>query len=153
MLLGWFANAQRCDNRLIIGNLAAALLTALHLLCLGSPLGCTNQLLSAGRFALARHDRSIAAFLLLCGLALLQGILLANHWSEWCAVIAAVLATYSLFFCRGSALRMGLLLSNGLNLTLSLHLESLSGVIYQVITLCLLMRALAPEMPLTKKPA
>ncbi|SHG93635.1 YgjV family protein [Ferrimonas marina] len=142
MLVGWWANAQRDDQRLLRGNLVAAGLTALHLGLLGSPLGMTNQLVNAGRFALAQHWRHWSLALGFAVAALVQGALMASHWSEWCVVAAAVLSSVLLFQVQGRALRWGLLLCNALNLTLSVTLGSLSGILYQCVTMALLLQSL-----------
>ncbi|MBY6185385.1 YgjV family protein [Marinobacter hydrocarbonoclasticus] len=146
MLLGWWANAQTQDQRLLAGNMAAAGLTALHLALLGSPLGMAAQLLGAARFALARRGPApwlAAAFALL---AMAQGALLAQHWSEWCVVAAAMLSSVLVFQTRGTPLRIGLLVCCLLNLTLSVSLWSWSGMLYQSVTIALLVRQLLPAL-------
>ncbi len=108
MAVGWWAAAQRCDQRLLGGNLLAALLTAAHLGLLGSPLGLCNQLVNATRFGLARRHRSPRLAHGFALLALLQGSLLAQRPAEWCVVAGALLSSYLLFCCHGDRLRWGL---------------------------------------------
>lgn len=144
MGLGWWASNQRNDKRLCQGNLATAALTAGHFLLIGSPLGAINQGLSAARFGFA-HSRwatNQTIMALLCVAALLQGLWLAQSWADGWAVAGAIIATLALFRCRGNELRLGLLVSNLCNLMFSLHLVSLSGVLYQTVTIALLGRQL-----------
>ncbi|WP_315900040.1 YgjV family protein [Ferrimonas balearica] len=146
MGIGWWANSQSSDHRLLRGNLVAAGLTAAHLGLLGSPLGMSNQMVNAARFALAGRGGGRVLAPLFAALALAQGWWLASHWSEWCVVAASVISSYLLFHCRGRALRWGLLLCNALNLTLSVTLLSWSGCLYQVVTMALLLHTLlGPE--------
>nr|WP_281497810.1 YgjV family protein [Ferrimonas balearica] len=151
MLLGWWANAQRSDSRLLTGNMAAACLTALHLALLGSPLGMAVQLLGAVRFALARRGPAPHLAAIFALLALFQGMLLAQSWAEWCVVLAAMLSSVLVFQVRGPMLRLGLLLCCALNLTLSLTLLSWSGILYQSVAMTLLVRqlwgSLRPTLP------
>ncbi|WP_258955870.1 YgjV family protein [Shewanella woodyi] len=135
MFLAWWANAQRDDKALLSGNLIASGLTAIHLGLLGSPLGMVNQLLNMGRFFSSRYYRISILAPIFASLAIIQGFLWAEHWSEWCAVLAGVIMSFALIYCQGTQLRLSILVSNICNLTLSLHLHSWSGVIYQIITI------------------
>ncbi len=142
MAMGWWANSRQSDQQLLRANSVAALLTALHFGLMGSPLGMSNQLVNAGRFALSQHARHWLLPLGFAALALLQGILLANHWSEWLVVSAAVISSFLLFYAHGWRLRLGLLLCAALNLTLSLYLWSYSGIIYQTVNASMLINSL-----------
>ncbi|MBY5920531.1 YgjV family protein [Ferrimonas balearica] len=146
MLMGWWASAQQQDSRLLTGNLAAACATALHLALLGSPLGMATQMLSALRFGLARRGPSVRLALIFALGAALQGLLLAQHWSEWCAVAAAMLSSLLLFTVQGERLRWGLLICSGLNLIFALSLGSLSGMLYHTVAIGLLSRQLILEL-------
>ncbi|WP_259649615.1 YgjV family protein [Shewanella sp. MBTL60-007] len=145
MAVGWWANSQKNDRQLLSGNLIASSLTAVHLGLLGSSLGMFNQLLNLLRFATCRtrsHQRGLPA--LFSSIALLQGWIFAEHWSEWCAVASAVLMSFALFYSSGTKLRSAMMISNLLNLTLSVYLSSWSGIVYQVVTLLILTRSLMP---------
>ncbi|GAA5188272.1 YgjV family protein [Ferrimonas gelatinilytica] len=147
MAVGWWAAAQRCDQRLLRGNLLSAVLTAGHLGGLGSSLGMSNQLVNAARFGLAQRVRHRRWAHLFAGVALLQGLALAQRPAEWCVVLGSVLSSYLLFCCRGDLLRWGLVGVNLLNLTLSVTLLSWSGILYQSVTLTLLLRSLLKPRP------
>lgn len=161
MAIGWWANAQKSDQQLLSGNLIASGLTAIHLGLLGSNLGLFNQLLNMLRFAICRKRvtrakrSSIYLPLVFASLAFLQGLMWANHWTEWCAVASAVLMSFALFYAKGSELRIAMLMSNLLNLTLSVYLLSWSGIAYQVITIVILSYSLIPVKTLnhSTKPA
>lgn len=148
MAIGWWANAQSCDSKLVSGNLLASSLTAIHLGLLGSTLGMMNQLLNIGRFGSCRSEKARSGWritllpLLFSTLAVIQGLIWAEHWSEWCAVAAAVLMSYALFYCNALKLRYAMLLSNLLNLMLSVHLLSCSGIIYQLVTVAIIVKGL-----------
>ncbi|MEZ9197139.1 YgjV family protein [Shewanella sp. 10N.286.54.B9] len=148
MAIGWWANAQSCDAKLVSGNLLASSLTAIHLGLLGSTLGMMNQLLNIGRFGSCRSEKARSGWritllpLLFSTLAVIQGLIWAEHWSEWCAVAAAVLMSYALFYCSALKLRYAMLLSNLLNLMLSVHLLSWSGIAYQLITIAIILKGL-----------
>ncbi|MCK8045668.1 YgjV family protein [Shewanella sp. 1CM18E] len=150
MAVGWWANAQKNDQHLLSGNLVASGLTAMHLGLLGSNLGLFNQLLNMVRFAICRSRTtrakrsSIYLPLVFASLAFLQGLLWANHWAEWCAVASAVLMSFALFYAKGAQLRIAMLISNLLNLALSIYLMSWSGIAYQVVTILILSYALLP---------
>ena len=138
MFLAWWANAQKNDQKLLSGNVVAAGLTSLHLGLLGSPLGMANQLLNMGRFCAGRYCRRAILAPIFASLAILLGWFWAQHWSEWCAVFAAVIMSFALIHTSGIRLRWAMLVSNACNLSLSLHLNSWSGVIYQVITIVII---------------
>ncbi|WOT06029.1 YgjV family protein [Shewanella youngdeokensis] len=148
MAIGWWANAQISDQKLLSGNLLAASLTAVHLGLLGSTLGMMTQLLNIGRFATCRSEKARSGWriallpLLFSTLAIIQGIIWAEHWSEWAAVSAAVIMSYALFHCSLIRLRYAMLVSNILNLTLSVYLLSWSGIIYQLVTIAIILKGL-----------
>ncbi|MBL4913567.1 YgjV family protein [Shewanella schlegeliana] len=146
MAVGWWANSQKNDRQLLSGNLIASSITAIHLGLLGSSLGMFNQLLNAVRFATCQK-RSRRGFLpiLFSTVAIMQGLIFAEHWSEWCAVTSAVLISFALFYSSGAKLRSAMVISNLLNLTLSVYLCSWSGILYQVVTLLILTRSLMPH--------
>ena len=146
MAIGWWANYQKNDQQLLSGNLVASCLTAIHLGLLGSTLGMLNQLLNAVRFATCQKTtcRWILP-LLFSSIAVLQGLIWAEHWSEWCAVSSAVLMSFALFHLKGAKLRSAMVISNMLNLTLSIYLLSWSGILYQLVTLVILARSLWPQ--------
>lgn len=146
MTVGWWANYQDKDQQLLSGNLIASSLTAIHLGLLGSGLGMLNQLLNAARFATCRkwtHSQFLP--ILFSSTAIIQGVFLAEHWSEWCTVVSAVLMSFALFHLRGTPLRSAMVISNLLNLTLSIHLLSWSGILYQLVTLIILAHSLLPH--------
>lgn len=151
MAIGWWANAQKNDQQLLSGNLIASGLTAAHLGLLGSNLGMVNQLLNLLRFACCRYCKKLRKRYMFClpvlfaTFALIQGLTLAQHWSEWAAVTSAILMSFALFYCVGSKLRMAMLFSNLLNLTLSIYLDSWSGIAYQVVTIVILSHSLLPQ--------
>ncbi|QIZ78841.1 YgjV family protein [Ferrimonas lipolytica] len=147
MAMGWWANSQHCDKRLVQGNTIAAALTAVHFGLMGSPLAMSNQLVNVARFSLCQRYRHASIALLFAALAVIQGLLLANHWSEWMVVTAAVVSSFLLFFTHGFRLRLGLLLCAGLNITLSIHLLSWSGIIYQLVSGGMLIRSLVTPPP------
>ncbi|MCL1058356.1 YgjV family protein [Shewanella gelidimarina] len=148
MTIGWWANAQLCDRKLLSGNLLASCLTAIHLGLLGSTLGMMNQLLNIGRFSTCRSEKARSGWritllpLVFSALAVTQGLIWAEHWSEWAAVAAAVLMSYALFYCSSTRLRYAMLLSNLLNLALSVHLHSWSGIAYQLVTIAIILKGL-----------
>ncbi|PMG28496.1 hypothetical protein BCU94_17590 [Shewanella sp. 10N.286.52.C2] len=160
MAIGWWANSQQQDCKFIHGNMIASVLTAIHLGLLGSFLGMANQLVNVIRFRLCQSLNSnnqqnlastawltspLAMSLSFSIIAMTQGFLWAEHWSEWCAVIAAVVMSFSLFFLAGSQLRLAMVASNGLNLMLSIYLMSWSGILYQVMTIAILALGLMRE--------
>ncbi|WP_254843438.1 YgjV family protein [Shewanella sp. UCD-KL21] len=158
MAIGWWANSQKQDCKFIHGNMIASVLTAIHLGLLGSFLGMANQLVNVIRFRLCQSLKnddqpklpswlSSPLFMSVCfsAVAMAQGFLWAEHWSEWCAVIAAVVMSFSLFFLAGSQLRLAMVASNGLNLMLSIYLMSWSGILYQVMTIAILALGLMRE--------
>ncbi|ABZ77665.1 conserved hypothetical protein [Shewanella halifaxensis HAW-EB4] len=151
MAIGWWANAQKNDQQLLSGNLMASCLTAIHLGLLGSTLGMLNQLVNAVRFATCRHSSSRDGYfrsilpVLFSSIAILQGIIWAEHWSEWCTVASAVLMSFALFYSSGAKLRCAMLVSNMLNLTLSVYLLSWSGMLYQLVTVAILAHSLLPH--------
>jgi hypothetical protein len=138
MFIAWWANAQKNDQKLLSGNIVAAALTSLHLGLLGSTLGMANQLLNMGRFYSGRCCRLPILAPIFASLAIALGWFWAQHWSEWCAVFAAVIMSFALIHTSGVKLRLAMLVSNACNLSLSVHLNSWSGVIYQVITLVII---------------
>ncbi|ARD22397.1 hypothetical protein SJ2017_2099 [Shewanella japonica] len=146
MAIGWWANSQKQDCKFIHGNMLASILTAIHLGLLGSFLGIANQLVNVVRFRccqqLGHTTKSELVPLMMSvtfsTVAILQGVMWAEHWSEWCAVFAAVVMSISLFYCKGMALRAAMLVSNALNLMLSIYLMSWSGILYQVMTITIL---------------
>ncbi|QQX79158.1 YgjV family protein [Shewanella sp. KX20019] len=148
MAIGWWANAQLSDQKLISGNLLASSITAVHLGLLGSTLGMMTQLLNIGRFATCRSEKARCGWritllpFVFSALAVTQGMIWAEHWSEWAAVTAAVLMSYALFYCSSTRLRYAMLLSNLLNLTLSIHLLSWSGIAYQLVTIAIILKGL-----------
>ncbi|ABV88347.1 hypothetical protein Spea_3030 [Shewanella pealeana ATCC 700345] len=151
MAIGWWANYQENDQQLFSGNLIASCLTAIHLGLLGSTLGMFNQVVNAMRFATCRHSSSLDGYLrnilplLFSSIAVLQGFVWAEHWSEWCAVASAVLMSFALFHLKGGHLRCAMMISNVLSLTLSIHLLSWSGILYQLVTLVILAHGLLPQ--------
>ena len=146
MAIGWWANYQKNDQQLLSGNLLASCLTAVHLGLLGSTLGMFNQLLNAVRFATCRKSACRRLLpLLFSSIAVLQGLVWAEHWSEWCAVASAVLMSFALFQLKGDKLRSAMVVSNMLNLTLSVYLLSWSGILYQLVTLVILAHSLWPQ--------
>nr|WP_283104681.1 YgjV family protein [Shewanella olleyana] len=150
MAIGWWANTQKQDCKFIHGNMMAAILTAIHLGLLGSFLGMANQLVNVIRFrccqSLNKQNSKtlspIAMTILFSAVAITQGFMWAEHWSEWCAVAAAVIMSFSLFYFAGSQLRLAMVVSNALNLMLSIYLMSWSGIIYQVMTIMILSQGL-----------
>ncbi|WP_299570774.1 YgjV family protein [uncultured Shewanella sp.] len=165
MAIGWWANTQKQDCKFIHGNMIAAILTAIHLGLLGSFLGMANQLVNVIRFrccqSMNKQDSTQMSFssallstlfsrllsrsimtIAFSTVAIVQGLLWAEHWSEWCAVAAAVVMSFSLFYFAGSQLRLAMLASNGLNLMLSIYLMSWSGMMYQVMTIMILSQGL-----------
>ena len=148
MAIGWWANCQLSDKKLLSGNTVASSFTAIHLGLLGSTLGMMNQLINIGRFASCRTEKSRSGWriallpFIFSALAVTQGLIWAEHWSEWCAVTAAVMMSYALFHCSSVKLRYAMLLSNVLNLTLSIQLLSWSGIIYQVVTIAVILKGL-----------
>ncbi|MEZ9596082.1 YgjV family protein [Shewanella sp. 10N.261.52.F9] len=151
MAIGWWANAQKNDQQLLSGNVIASGLTAAHLGLLGSSLGMMNQLLNLFRFACSRHFTTLTQRRIHClpvlfaTAALVQGLTLAEHWSEWCAVASAIVMSFALFYCAGAKLRFAMLFSNMLNLTLSAYLSSWSGIAYQLVTIIILTYSLVPQ--------
>lgn len=162
MFIGWWANGQKQDCKFIHGNMIASVLTAIHLGLLGSFLGMANQLVNVIRFRLCQslnsdkdaNSSQLNAWLtspwvmslIFSTVALSQGLLWAEHWSEWCAVLAAITMSFSLFFLAGSQLRLAMIASNLLNLMLSIYLMSWSGILYQVMTMAILAQGLIREM-------
>ncbi|MEC4726404.1 YgjV family protein [Shewanella sp. D64] len=138
MFIAWWANAQKKDQKLLTGNIVAASLTSIHLGLLGSTLGMANQLLNMGRFYSGRCCRLPILAPIFASLAILLGWFWAQHWSEWCAVFAAVIMSFALIHTSGIQLRLAMLVSNICNLSLSLHLNSWSGILYQVITIAII---------------
>ena len=151
MAIGWWANSQKNDQQLLSGSLIASGLTAIHLGLLGSTLGMLNQLVNAVRFATCRHSSSWDSYfkmilpVLFSSIAILQGVIWAEHWSEWCTVASAVMMSFALFYSSGTKLRCAILLSNLLNLTLSVYLLSWSGMLYQLVTVAILTHGLLPH--------
>ncbi|WP_299803635.1 YgjV family protein [uncultured Shewanella sp.] len=146
MTIGWWANYQKNDQQLLSGNLLASGLTAIHLGLLGSTLGMFNQLLNAVRFATCRKSACRMLLpLVFSSIAVLQGLVWAEHWSEWCAIASAVLMSFALFHLKGAQLRSAMMISNMLNLTLSVYLSSWSGILYQLVTLVILAQSLWPQ--------
>lgn len=153
MAIGWWANSQQQDCKFIHGNMVAAILTAVHLGLLGSFLGMANQLVNVIRFrccqSLSKDDSinlsPLFLTMLFSGVAILQGLMWAEHWSEWCAVMAAVVMSVSLFYFAGSQLRLAMIASNTLNLMLSIYLMSWSGILYQVMTMIILSQGLVQQ--------
>ena len=144
----------------------AAVLTAVHLGLLGSFLGMANQLVNVVRFRLCQSlnqgeksqtSTGLSSPLVLSAtfsvVAIAQGVMWAQHWSEWCAVFAAVIMSVSLFFFAGSQLRLAMLVSNLFNLMLSIYLLSWSGIIYQVMTIAILSQGLIREIIAQKSTA
>ncbi|MGS0680538.1 YgjV family protein [Shewanella sp. 125m-7] len=153
MAIGWWANAQKNDQQLFSGNLVAAGLTAAHLGLLGSSLGMFNQLLNVVRFATRRYQSGAHCNpllpILFSSIAVLQGFLWAEHWSEWCAVASAIVMSFALFYSNGTKLRSAMLVSNILNLTLSVYLLSWSGMLYQLVSIAILTYNLMVHKQLT----
>lgn len=151
MFIGWWACAQKNQSRFLSGNILASATTAVHFALMGSPLGMANQLLNMGRFScgqFAQCKQGITAILLaiiFCSIAIAQGIWLAEHWSEWCAVLAGVVMSLSLIFLSGTQLKVAFITSNCLNLMLSCYLLSWSGMLYQVVTIIILSYGLINE--------
>ncbi|QIR16103.1 YgjV family protein [Shewanella aestuarii] len=163
MAIGWWANSQKQDCKFIQGNIIAAVLTAIHLGLLGSFLGMANQLVNVIRFRLCQSlnqaDKAQTTYWLFSPLilsatfstiAVAQGLMWAEHWSEWCAVFAAIIMSISLFFFAGSKLRLAMLTSNLFNLMLSIYLLSWSGIIYQVMSIAILSKGLIGEIFIEK---
>ena len=150
MAIGWWANSQKQDCKFIHGNMIAAVLTAIHLGLLGSFLGMANQLVNVIRFRCCQSLKKegtnkpspLTMTLLFSVIAVSQGFMWAEHWSEWCAVIAAVVMSFSLFYFAGSHLRLAMIVSNALNLMLSIYLMSWSGILYQLMTIAILSQGL-----------
>ncbi|MBR9726579.1 YgjV family protein [Shewanella intestini] len=148
MFVGWQACSAKSTQCFLAKNMFAAGLTAVHLGLMGSPAGMANQLLNVARFSsgqLRVSKRGYMPHILAIGfslLALIQGIMWANHWSEWCAIASAVVMSFSIIFLHGNQLKATFIVTNMLNLSLSIHLMSWSGMLYQVITITLLVKAI-----------
>ncbi|WP_242620322.1 YgjV family protein [Shewanella maritima] len=151
MIFGWRACTQNSHSGFMRNNMLASLLTAIHLGLMGSMAGMANQLINMGRFTAgqSRRCRTGARPLILATgfslIALLQGILWAQHWSEWCAVGAGVFSSFAVLYLAQNKLKLAFVLTNLMNLSLSLYLLSWSGMIYQVVAIGLLLKQIHLE--------
>jgi hypothetical protein len=120
LALNVVALVHPCEKALRVQSGAAGVIWALNNLLLGAHTAAALSLVSAGRTATsavtlsARESIRRTVFAGFLALTLLMGALTWHGWPSALMVLASVLSTFAVFYLRGRALRLAMLLVSAL---------------------------------------
>jgi len=132
----------RCEIKLRRQSVAAGCLWALNNVLLGAHSAAALTVVSASRTATSAStlDRSDVArrnaFLVFAALTIGAGLLTWNGWTSGVTLAASVMSTYAMFYMRGAALRLSMLVASLLWMVHAWQYGSWEQMAANVITGC-----------------
>ncbi|MGQ8367152.1 YgjV family protein [Glaciecola sp. 1036] len=130
--LGILTFFQHDDKKLKVTMLVMNLNHALHFILLGATVSCLSALLSALRTGLSIYIRSAWLAWIFIFIAVISGVVMADHWFELFAILGVCIGTYALFCLHGIKMRIAFLLGAFCWLTNNILVGSIGGTLLEL---------------------